>query len=193
MLESQPVILHWLGSDMREGSTSWAGSLNRPQRVKRNLKPQVCSHCEVTQTAVWETLFDYKFFLIHRKLRNLCESPFFKTRVWWPSQGISVILKENFPKETPRVSSEIGGIHQMLGCEEYFWISSSPLLLEWNLKTRLQNSLPGAFMDKVHFIPTCNLLGRPDSPSFLLPVHHLSSESLRRRVYINLISQIIKV
>lgn len=104
------------------------GSLNRPQRVKRNLKPQVCSHCEVTQTASQERRFELPIFLIHRKVRNVRGSPLFNARVWWPSQCSSVVLKENFPKETPWGSSEIGGVNQMLGCEEYFWISSFPLL-----------------------------------------------------------------
>lgn len=123
----------------------------------------------------------------------------------------SVILKENFPKETSLSSSEVDGINQILWCEHYFWVSSffSPFSWEeWNLQTRLQKYLlnwisPISVMDKIHFLSMCDHLGCPNGLAelqgnvfycvYLCLLMNLSSESLWKHLKINLTNQNDKI
>lgn len=122
------------------------GSLTRPRRVKGNLKPQVFSNCEVTQTAGRERTwcFELCVFLIHGKVRNLLKPLLCKQNLMRSPCG-SVILK-NVPKDTSLSSSKLRkwwdqshSLRRRVLLNSFMF---APLSWEeWNRQTRLQKHL----------------------------------------------------
>lgn len=100
-------------------------------------------NCEVTQTADRGKNLRFRtlIFLIHRKVRNLCSSPFFKTRIWW------AVMMQLCPsrRKLPRggYSSELR--NRWDRSDAFMWRVLLHFLIfppfsweEWNLQTRFQ-------------------------------------------------------